>query len=330
MNYLYHDMSCEIVLGQIKSKNVSAISINQSIKKLTDTAVIKLPREFNRLEKDGKTSSLKNRNVRDYIKVGDPVKISLGYDGKNEEEFSGYIAKIGADIPLVIECEDEMWKLKQTNFTISYKSVSLKQLLNVIANCYEIDVIDDVELGKFRVDNASAYEVLEQLRKDYGLHSRFVGKVLKVGFPVSIVPDAKHEINLNRNVRALRNDLKFVSKDDVKVLIKAISINDDGKRLTADYGDNNGAVRTLHFTGKTLDELKELAEKNYKSLSFDGYQGKLPIWGVPRVHSGDTVEITDPNYPDSERDGAYLVEAVDITFNKSGGFKRDVKLSMKL
>ncbi len=328
MNFLYYNMRCEIQLGKVKTNVVNSIQIDQSIKKLTDTAVIQLPRNLV-VKRDGQQDSLEGKKVRDFIKVGDRVQIKLGYDDELKSEFTGYITKIGADAPLVIHCEDEMWQLKQNKITKSYKQVKLLTLLQDIAPGYEYEVIDNISLGKFRIDKASAYEVLSQLQKKYGLFSRFTGKVLHVGFPVSIKPSVKHPINLNRNVRAQRSDLKFVSKDDLKVMIKAISLNNDGSRLSADFGDKNGAVRTLHFTGKTLQELKELAEKNYKSLSFDGFQGKLPTWGLPRIKAGDAVSITDPAY-NGEHDGTYLNEAVQIKFNGSEGFKRENTLSMKL
>ncbi len=330
MNYLYYIMSIQITIGNVYFENVESVTIRKSIKKLTDTAKIVIPRNLSKIEKDGEKSSLKHQNIRNYIKVGDKVIIKIGYDNRTIEEFKGYVSKIGADIPLEIACEDEMWQLKQTNFNKSYKKVKLKALLQDIAPGYKYDIIDNINLGKFQIKNASAYEVLKLLRKNYGLHSYFEGKTLHVGFPISLKPTQMHQIHLNRNVRAQRKDLKFVSKDDVKLLIKAISINADGTRIETTYGDNNGTVRTLHFTGKALDELRELAEKNYKSLSFDGYQGKIPTWHIPVINPGDAVEITDPMYDNSERNGKYLVEEVTLKFDKNSGIKRESKIGMKI
>jgi len=331
MNYLYYNMACDVTAGKASFQNVNSITIEESIKKLSDTATIVLPREFSRMVIGGSDQKyFKGQNITNYIKTGDPVIINLGYDDDLENEFTGYISKIGADVPLEIECEDEMYWLRQSNFTETLENVKLLELLRLIAPGYDYDVIDNIQLGKFTIGNASGYKVLETLRKDYGLHSRFKGKTLVVGFLIDFTPQTVHYFVMNKNVRAKSSDLKFVKKEDFKVLLKAISINRNGKRLTANYGDQGGSQRTLHFTEKTQRELENLVEKNHKSLSFDGYEGKLPSWGLPRTKAGDGAQIIDPNYENSERDGKYLIESVTKKFNKTDGFLRENTLGMKI
>lgn len=328
MQYLYYNMVCEVTIGDVRFDRVGSITVSQSIKQLADTASIVVPRAFSEVKVAGKTTSMEKRNITDYIKVDDPVNIRLGYNGQLKEEFAGYVTKIGADMPLQIECMDEMAKLKKTTFNKVFESATLKDILRHITSGYVHEVIDNLNIGKYTINNASAFQVLEELRKDYGLHSYFKNAKLHVGFPISIPPRQVHRYVVNRNVRAKSNDLKFVKKDDVRLLLKAISIGRDGKRIFSEYGKKGGTQRTLHFTEKTREELQKLAEKNYKSLSFDGYQGMLPCWGIPRTKAGDTVEITDPKY--SERNGRYLIEGVTIKFNGSDGFLRENKLGLKL
>ncbi|QEE51039.1 hypothetical protein FUA48_16080 [Flavobacterium alkalisoli] len=331
MNYLFYNMTCEVTIGNVRFDRVNNIHIEQSIKNQTKTAKIILPREYNSAIVNGSVESIARKNITEFIKAGDAVSIKLGYDGDNEEEFSGVVSSIGADIPLEIDCEDEMWHLKRTSYTKVFPNVTLLQLLKYIAPGYTYNVIDDINLGKFTLSNASAYKILEGLKSSYGLHSYFKSGVLTVGFMIDVAPIAVHQVNINRNVRANEaNELKFLRKEDIRVLLKGISLNRKGGRLTYDFGDKLGAVRTLHFTNKTLDELKNLTEKTYKSLSFDGYRGSIPTWGVPRTKPGDGVFITDPNYENSERAGKYLIEAVTIDFNGNDGFKRTNTLGMKL
>ncbi len=327
---LYYNMACKITLGNVVIEHVNSVNIEESIKILEDKGTIILPREYREAVVNGKTDSFAGKNILDFINVDDPVTVELGYDDDMATEFTGYISSISADIPLKIELEDEMHFLRKSNFTKAFLSLSLQELLNFIAADYDHDIIDDISLGKFTINNESAYQVLSRLRKVYGLHARFVNKVLQVGFPISLTPQKVHEININRNVRAQQNDLKFVRKEDFKLLLKAISINKNGERLQEDFGDKGGAQRTLHFMNKTRKVLKELAEKNYKSLNFDGYQGSIPTWGIPRTNAGESFEITDPNYENSERDGQYLIEGVTKKFNGTVGFLRINKLSLKL
>ncbi|MDC9722365.1 MAG: hypothetical protein PSN34_06280 [Urechidicola sp.] len=327
---LYYNMVCKVNIGTISLDYVNSISIEDSIKLLENKATIILPREYLESTSDGKPTPFAGRNILEFIKVDDPVSIWLGYDDDLQLEFEGYVKRIGADIPLQIDCEDEMHFLRKTNHTAVLKEATLEQLVKMIAPDYSYDLIDNVKLGKFTIDNESAYKVLSRLRKNYGLHARFKDKVLEVGFPISFKPQKVHEIIINRNVRALSNDLKFVRKEDFKLLLKAIAINKDGKRIHESYGDSGGAQRTLHFTDKSKAELKDLAEKNFKSLNFDGYQGSIPTWGNPRTKSGESVDITDPNYENSEHDGKYLIEGVNIKFNSNDGFKRVNKLGLQL
>lgn len=330
MIFLYYRPVCRVTIGNVLIQYVNSISASSSIKKLEDTATIVLPREYKQAISRGKQISFAGKNILDFIKVDDPVKIELGYDDNFEVEFTGYVKSISADIPLIIECEDEMFKLRKTNFSKAFTSLSLKQLAQTIAPKYTYDLIDDVKLGKFTMNNESAFDILSRLRKDYGLHSRFIGKVLQVGFPVSFKPQKVHQIHINRNVRAQQNDLKFVRKEDLKILLKGISINRDGSRTKYEFGDKGGVQRTLHFTGKTKSDLKALTEKNYKRLNFDGFRGSIPTWGLPRTKAGESFQVTDPNYKNSERDGKYLIEGVDIKFNGTDGFKRINKLGLKL
>jgi RNase H-fold protein (predicted Holliday junction resolvase) len=333
MKAMYYNMSCRITAGNLQTEFVKSIVVRGSIKVLEDTATITLPRGFNNLKIADKQNSIANKNITEIIKVGDPVRIELGYDGILYNEFKGYISKISADIPLVIECMDEMWQLKQSDYTKAFKTINVKTLLQYIAPGYQYEFLDEnISLGKFTIENESAYQVLARLRKDYGLHSRFKeNKVLVVGFPVSMKSTKKHLININRNVRAKKIGLEYVKTGDLRLLLKGISINDGGKRIVKTYGKNGGAVRTLHLGTNLIEsEIDKLLEKNYKSLNFDGYKGKIPTWGLPLTKAGDAVNITDPNYKNSDRDGNYLIEAVTVRFDEINGWYRENTLSLKI
>ncbi|MBL7868883.1 MAG: hypothetical protein JNM71_12785 [Flavobacterium lindanitolerans] len=331
MNYLFFNMTCQVTIGNLQFDRVHSVKIEKSIKELSDKAKIIVPREYNSVIINGNVDSIARKNITEFIKVGDPVSIKLGYDGDNVEEFAGVVSSIGADVPLEIECEDGMWHLKQTNYTKVFKNLKLLELLKYIAPNVKHQVIDNINLGKFTISNVSAYRVLEELKTNYGLHSFFKEGVLTVGFMIDVKPLVVHQININRNVRATEaNELKYLRKQDLKILLKGISLNRKGKRLKYDFGDKNGTVRTLHYTNKTLDELKNLTEKTYKSLNFDGYRGKIPTWGLPRTKPGDGAFITDPNYLKSDREGKYLIESVTIDFNADDGFKRENTLGMKI
>lgn len=328
MAFLYHIMSCRVTIGVVQFDYVNSIQIMSSIKLLSDTAKITLPRNTS-TNVLGKDQSLVRKSILDFIREGDEVNIELGYDGELESEFKGYVSRISADVPLLIECEDEMYWLRKSNFNETFKEVNLSELLNYIAPDYPHEVIDDINLGKFIIDNASAYEVLEAVEKDYLLHSYFKNGTLVVGFPVDIKPGVTHPYNMSRNVRNAQQ-LEFVKAEDVKLQVKAISNNRNGSKTVVTVGETGGASRTLNFANKTEDELRQLAQRNLDSLSFDGYQGSFRAFGVPRVKAGDAIEITDPEYPDGSREGKYLTESVEINYSQSTGWERIIKPSLSL
>lgn len=168
----YLNMSARVVVGRVTFDHVESIHIEESVLELGDTAVVTLPRNYKRLN---------GRPVLDYIKAGDPVKIYAGYNGKLELEFEGYLKNAGSEIPLVLECDDQFYPLKQNSWTKSYSSVTLKSLLAEIVTGYQVEC-PDMTLHKFQLDHASTYQVLRELQKDYGLFSRIINGTLVLGF----------------------------------------------------------------------------------------------------------------------------------------------------
>lgn len=327
MAFLYYNMLCHVTIGSLATNSITSATCKESYTELSNVATVTLPREYNSVKINGRNETLERKNIRDIIKVGDPVTLSWGYDEAVFKVFEGYVKKISADIPLVIECEDEMFKLRKSSFNESFQSIKLLELLQKIAPGYTYNVIDNIDLGKFMIANASAYQVLEALRKDYLMHASFDGKILTVGFPIDLKPQNTHTYNVNR-LRS-SSSLEFVSKDDFKLEIKAISNNSDGTKEVVTVGESGGSVRTLNFANKSKTDLENLAKKQLESTRFDGYQGSFDAFGDQLVKVGDAVQLDDTNYPNSERAGKYLVESVERSFDE-GGIKQTIKPSLKL
>ena len=116
-------MNSHIEIGTFVFRDrINSVTTKSSWKALADTASIKLP-NLKRLA-DGK-------RAEDLIHVGDTVVIKLGYDGKLQNEFTGYVSSIKPTIPLEIICEDEMWQLKRRTVTQSWRSVKLREVRKV-------------------------------------------------------------------------------------------------------------------------------------------------------------------------------------------------------
>jgi hypothetical protein len=324
---MYVNISLQITIGnKIRFQVAKYIKIDKSIHKLANTSVIHLPREFRANER----VDFKEANLLSFMKIGDSIKIELGYDGNLKTEFEGYLKNIGAEIPTVLECEDEMYQLKRTSkFNKTFSSVSLKEVLSLIAPGYEI-ICPTVTFGKYSIENATAFEVLEGLR-EFGIRASFKGKVLYAGMMIDFKTLATHYFEFGMNIRE-SSDLKYLTEQNKAVKVKAISLQKgSSKKVTYEYGEAINGERTLHApTNLNLTELKKWTEDYYKNIVFEGYEGTIDGWCYPRTEPGDTLKLVDPNYPDQHRDGKFLIESVEITVDDEFGIKRKNAISVGL
>jgi hypothetical protein len=333
MNSHYYNIGIKVTVGGKLTFNVvKSISIENTTEKFSDTAKIELPREFKNATQDNNGLSLAKKNILDFIKVGDTIKIEAGYNGNLQTEFNGYITVIGAEIPLLLECEDEMYKLKKMAIiNKTYSNIKLKALLADIVKGYEIEALD-MDLGKFMIDKATPYKVVEELKQQYGIRCYFRGKTLVAGLVVDLKPQKNHDFTFGKNIRK-SSDLKYLTKEARKVWIKAESMQKGGKtkKPTFEYGDQGESEITLHAPlNLTQKELEAFTKKAYNSRTFEGYSGSIDGWALPKTQAGDVANLTDPNYSNKCRDGRFFIESVTTTINESEGFKRQNKLSFKI
>ncbi|MBI9063284.1 MAG: hypothetical protein JEZ14_14985 [Marinilabiliaceae bacterium] len=303
----------------IQFDNVNRIEIVESVKELGDKATIVLPRNYRKLSGKG---------VLEYLKVGDPVVIELGYDGNYFEEFRGYLGEIESSAPLVLHVDDAFYPLKRNNFTKAWPSITLRDLLAYVAPGYTI-ACPEVNLGTFQVNNASSYRVIRELQKQYGFYSYVRGNVLTCQFAYDVRGTGNDfTYAFYKNVK--KNNLKYHRAEDVKVRIKAISNLRNGKKLRYEVGsdERSASVRTLNFGPLDMDALKEAASQWYNKLSFDGYTGTITGFSYPRTHAGDTLTIADELEP--ERAGRYLVEKTVIRYGLTSGYERENTLSFRV
>lgn len=314
MIILMYVLNCFITLGNVGMTSVSKVEIKKSINELTQTAEIELPKNLH-------FTNDTQANVSDRIKRGDPVLIQLGYNGNLVTEFQGYILNYNLQLPLKIRCEDEMYKLKQTTFKKSWKSVTLGDVVNFIAPNYKTNIIDpNINLGSFQINNASPAKVLQEIKQTYGLKSFFKDGVLQVGFPFDFVPSSNKLVyDFQRNVR--KNNLEYVTAEDYKIKIKAISHLKDGKTRIVWYPskDAEGDIRTRNYTEVSESDLLKMAKSEHQKFNYDGYRGTISGFGIPFLQPGDAVTLRDNYF--LEKKGRYLIESTNVMFD-TNGFER--------
>lgn len=315
-------MYSHITIGDFVFENqVNSVKIESSRKQFGDKATITLGNLQGRLEKE--------------IAYGAEVIIKLGYDGELHEEFKGYVSSVSPKIPLTIECEDEMYQLKRQEIQPkSWRSVKLNDLINYIAPGALINVYD-ITLSPFRIDNTvkSRAEALQKIKDEFGLDVYFRDKKLFVGIPYSEKMGAVYHSfhrklsNGTYTANAMMESLVYKQKSEVKILVKAISIDAENDKIEAEVGDKGGETHTLHFYNLTKPELIKAAEGKIDSLKYDGYRGQFKAFGKPLVKHGMVDKIDDAKYP--ERAGNYFVDSVETSYNGSDGFKRLIELGRK-
>ena len=124
------------------------------------------------------------------------------------------------------------------------------------------------------------------------------------------------------------HSLNYHLKDEISILIKAVSTLPNGVKLEANpVGDKDGNERTLsYYNIKDKKELERLARLDYEKYKQDKFEGSFTAFGMPKVKHGMKCKLTSTLYP--EREGLYYVESVQKSFN-SGGFRQDITLGEK-
>lgn len=321
-------LSASVTLGKpsVVLDSVSDVEIKQSINTLSDVATLIIPRH---------TEELQGKILKDYINVGDSIEIQLGYNGENYPEFKGYVTNVGASVPVVISCEDEMYMLRSMRLSgKQYESTSLKSILNENIKGYDLVIDYDFTFGKLTVQKGvSAYDLLMHLKKEYGIDSYFKDKSLHTGWQSDVATKYKNNPNFRKTTinvdeyPELNNGLKYVSIEGRKCRIKATSHLPNGTKYHEELGDADGPLRSLSFYNIPKDQLKDVAAKELNKMKFSGYEGSITRLGWPRVSAGESVELVSDDNPD--KNGSYLVAGLTKRFNE-GGYRRIMELGLKI
>lgn len=313
--------TCKIEIKGAKTwtfDKVNAVEIERDAEALTTTCKLTLPKK---IKWQGE-----NENP---LQRGDTVKVWLGYNRENVLAFCGYITTIGAKTPVVVECEDEMWKLKTTPAVKkAYKSANIKQILDDQKLSYTINVMGEQGLGAFRQTFDNVAELLNAW-KEQGVRSFF--KYDENGTPTlycGVIFDKKTDrVQVFDNRRNMITDdgLEVQSAKDVKIKLKAVSLDAKNKKIKVETGDADGQVRTLHAYNKTEKELKAWAEQELVRLKRDGLTGDFETFGAFLVDKLDVIGVK----LDGKQMGIYQVKKNVITYGLNG-FRQKIEIGDRM
>ncbi len=309
-----------ITIGKTEFNFVCEVAIKESVETLTDTCVIKFPKKLKWNDSEiffGPNALIKRR---------DKVEVRLGYNDELQLVFKGYVRTIHRKVPVEIECEDEMYRLKWPENIINKKvfsSVTLSDLLNYILPQGINLTCAQMNLGRYIIkDNVEPVKVLEMLtdKSTYGLSAYFQliaeQPHLFVGLPHLHFSEHRKVQKFRFHFNIIQDNLTYTEKEDRKIKIKAISIMPNNQRHEVEVGPTDGGLRTFNYYNIDKASLQKQANDLLSEFQIDGYEGTLTAFGLPFVRKADAVKLYDDRFVQTEQ--IYSVKSVKRQFGMSG------------
>lgn len=316
----------EITIGNWRFTYVNKVEIVRSVEALTETCTITFPRRLRYQGRDIFSGADR------LIKAGDPVTVACGY-GTAKPVFAGFVSSVKVANPISVECQDAMYGLKSTNVAPkSWKTAKLSDVVGYIAPEVKDKEVADMALGTFRITNKptapTATRVLQYLTENYAVRAYFLRDVLHVGRTYATEGIQTFDYYFRPRSWSdaiISHDLKYNEPEDIKIKVKAISIQRDNTRLEAEAGDTDGELRTMHYQNLNAAELKKEAEAAVEKLKVAGYSGSFLAFGEPLVQKSDLVRLHSEDKPE----GLYYVQAVKYSAGVGIGIRQEITIGNK-
>jgi hypothetical protein len=338
--------------------------IERNFEKLTQTAKFTIPNTYgvNNIENSLRSDNIK---ITDKIKKGSKVSIFLRFlynDFEDKikrsinpevERFTGYISKVKPGYLASFECEDEMWKLKQTVFQgMAFPSsatvtgaITLKKLIDYLKSktgfTFDTNIADASDLGIIQVSPGNTFaDVLDFIRNKYLILCYFKKGTLIMLKGNQFVNNITKTFTFNGSDANItdKGSLEWQYIDDIKLMIKytcqvPMSGKADKKTTRYIYYDVSKTIRMSptppqgynqieHITTNDLTEFDILknATQLLETVTYTGYKGEFSTFGEPVMDFGDRVSIINQRYPELNSK-ELLIRAVKTTFGNKGYFQ---------
>jgi len=365
---------------------VCEFSASNSWKDFTDEAKITLPKHFKYVDTTGTVQVWADGTN---INIGASWTSNIPLFSKNDEVtliagykyqlngvwytdtailFSGYISKVSSHKPFVLECEDNMFKLKQIpapNKLFPATTYTLEKILAELlqGSPFTVSQVSQTNIGDFRTQNETVMDVVARVHKDYHFPAFFNQNELLCGpLVVYSIPGNTYQFVFQDNI--IDDELEYMRKDDIVLSALAYSVNKetvnvqtkDGATKTkhsrlevlvtyqngaftaetppagtkADFPPNyTGERRTLYFWNVTSSAaLVALAQAELIKYYYTGFKGKFTTFGIPYVKQGDNVQLYNNVLP--EQNGEYKVKSVEYSLSVDKGLRQVIELDYRI
>jgi len=263
------------------------------------------------------------------------VVIRAGYDGDLVDEFDGYLQSISTDDgSITLRCEDAIYLYRVALPDKEFKNVDIKTLLEWVnrqvsqaypeKEAFSLSCNYSFTYDRFVVKSATGYDILKKIQEEAKPNVYMKGSVLHVHPQyLEIFGDASYDFAVNIET----SDLKYKTEDDRKVLVVVEYTGADGKTKKYEHGTPGGDRVGVTAGTSNMASVRRLADSEYTSRSYSGYEGSFTGWLLPYCDSGYRVSLRDRDYP--YKDGAYYVLGVVTNISSSGG-SRTITIGKKL
>lgn len=359
---------------------VNTFEASDTWEDLTNKGKLVLPKNLYYKDAAGKQQPLSGTNINiggfglvPLFLRGDKVTIESGYKYFNKAGFEiidtaiffqGFISKVHSKIPVELDLEDNMWKLKQVPVpTHTFKSTdTLEDILKFVlqGTGFTYKALTSTTFGELMVGNETVAQLLQRLQKTYGFEFYFRGDELRGGVLIYIEEEAETQVFKFQN-NIISDEMEYYRKDDVvlsavanntitektgalckdgsakkkKKRIRVLVTIKNGQRVDKEIKEGEsvpenleGERHTYFFPGaKTVNQLADLAYEKLKKFYYEGFRGSFTSFGIPFVRQGDNARITDEKLP--ERNGLYKIRAVEYT-GGVGGLRQTIHLDYRI
>lgn len=334
-------MTCSVDLDKYTLKGFKSVEIKKSVHQIAQTAKLIVPTSVVIRNHDMASRIV----LADKIKEGDKINIALGYDGKNNTEFTGFIKTINYKMPLEIECEDEMYLFRNTPLKAVFHNMDIRDVLAKI--CSEVskkwsvpfsffDKMPSITVKNFIANGQSAMWALQQLKDWYPMLGIFLTdingqQILYCGLLYQDLgkPRVKYGLSGSINNTVSIQELKYqTTTKTVKVIWEVRQ--PDGTIVKKEFGDSGAElVLKKKISGNVSDDvLRAMSQQEMTQKNYVGYTGKFTTFLYPQCDFGTIGNLNDPQFPD--RQGNYFIGTVTTKFDTSSGGRREPEIDFKL
>lgn len=339
----WQELYSEITIGTLKFRGVHEVRVKRSIHSYADAAWIKVPSIA--VINKGNRSSAEVLTTGTLFKENDPVTIKLGYNGKLQTEFEGFVKRLNLNMPLEIECEGYVRRLRlDINVKKFYDKTSAKELLELLTKGKDgkptgisVVVADNIPLINVKLPDVNGVEIIDAIKRfSEGMLTIFFitpttlwcGLTYTPYTRTATAPEGADPFNLGQaNYRLGWNVVKdnglkerVTSGERVQILFHGTLAT--GKKLMTASDDKTAKRKDkslLNNIGSAAILQKLANEKQYR-VNYAGYEGAINCFLVPYCLPGYKANVLDARYP--ERNGVYMVESTDVVFGVKGARRR--------